>query len=172
MGHLLNKDFGGQGTQMYNLAPFSSRMNALHKTEVEHPLRQFIKVDEQRRVIDYKVKANYGAPAAMERDAKVRFDAFLGFSPNEALAAWKALGLITAADVNTLTGLNLLTDDRPLQNRTTWQVLVGQQRQDVEAYTRAHFPESIDCTARLYELSGPGTWNKSQKLSHRITHVP
>jgi hypothetical protein len=178
MGHLLNKDFGGLGTRMYNLAPFTSRLNALHKTQVESPLRDFIKgaAKGYERKIDYKVKAEYGSPSNVITDAKDRFDDFLSNHRKDALKAWVSLGIITAKDAKfKKVRKAALTDKLKLPSGKQWDTLVTAKRNEVTAYVKDHFPESIWCTAREYERQvkpkKAPDWVKTSRMTHRIDHV-
>jgi hypothetical protein len=196
MGHLLNKDFGGLGTRMYNLSPFTSRLNALHKTQVESPLRKFLQNAPKgyKRKIDYKVVARYGSPSNVVADAKSRYDDFLVNHRREALDAWVSLGLLKSKEVkdqkvkvksNTKGKKSktkkvksklrtaTLTDKIPLAKGGTWDKLVTQKRNEVAAYVKAHFPASIWCTARQYERDKQAKtphWDKTDRMEHEIAH--
>lgn len=173
MGHLLNKDFGGLGTQMYNLSVFSARLNSHHKVQVEIPLRDFIKAapKQHTRSIDYTVNAVYGNPANMVGDATAMFDAFLQNHRTAALAAWVKLGLIDALDApNLLTALP--TDKVALTSGATWDTVVAASRAAIAQYVTDHFPQSVTCRARMYDHGPAATdWDKTAPMDETIQHL-
>ena len=173
MGHLLNKDFGGFGHQMYNLSVFSSRLNSHHKVQVENPLRDFLKgaAKQHTRKIDYTVTAVYGNPANMVADATAMFDAFLQNHRAAALAAWVKIGLIDATDVPNLTTATA-TDKVALKSGKTWDVVLATARAEIAAYVTSHFPESVVCRARMYDHGAAATdWDKTAPMDETIQHL-
>jgi hypothetical protein len=173
MGHLLNAKFGGQGNDMRNLSVFTMRLNSHHKVQVEIPLQTFLGggAKGHTRSIDYTVTPIYGTPSAVIADTTMMFDAFLTANRTKALSTWVRLGLIDALDVpNLLTAT--LTDPVVLTKGGTWAALVASARALALQYVTDHFPASIVCNARQYDLApGAAAWDKTVRMDETIQHL-
>jgi hypothetical protein len=104
-------------------------------------------------------------------DTADNFDNFLNNHRTKALQAWVRLGLIDATDVPNLQTAQV-TDKVALKNGGTWDVLVAKMRAQAIQYVNDHFPESIVCTARHYDLApGATSWDKTARMVHAIPHL-
>ena len=173
MGHLLNAKFGGHGTDMRNLSVFTMRLNSHHKVQVEVPLQKFLSGADKghTRSIDYTVTPIYGTPSAVIADTTTMFNDFLTVNRAQALATWVRLGLIDAKDVPNLLKATL-TDPVVLTKGGTWDALVVSNRATAVQYVTDHFPASIVCNARQYDLApGATDWDKTVRLDETIQHL-
>jgi hypothetical protein len=109
-GHLLNEHLGGLGTNLQNLAPFTSSLNGRHSKRVEEPIKQFLEPTHgqppippnEERVVDYRVEPIYGNPnnpTAVITQASTRMDDLFRNRGTPALSALAKLRLVDPLEV-------------------------------------------------------------------------
>jgi hypothetical protein len=180
-GHLMYEHFGGQGTDMRNLAPFGASLNGRHAAQVEKQLKLYLKAASKKypRAIDYRVDAMYGDPAPIKADCVNRAQTFVSTEPVDAATALVAANLLDAADAAAFTVANvanpaalMLPNTAAKKKKKMPFSLTDFMKKIVEPwvnkYAKAHFPKKIKCRARYYEDDGAGNWERSDTFQREL----